>query len=245
MLRTLIFETFVQDTLKFEGGKIIPAGTSFPLFTSSDTEIGNRVTDIHEEPVIKFFMKSRASGFLFDYLQLPSNSFFAFSVKEPVRKNFYHPDFDLLLCEADKPKFSTAIQFKRVKVIAKNDDEDKVNKLESVGEVVTQANIQRNEYGFHQNYLALIIQTFGENRTSQNVLFRHPSEQTFKEIYDFPQRDTVHEDVGIIFIKITQPTTKDYREKVSVGVCFDRLANRLSQTDNLTNRITEFIHSYK
>ena len=245
MLRRLIFETVVLDTLKFQGGKIIPAGTSYPLFTPNDTEIGNHITELYEEPILQFFMNSQASGYLFDRLQLPLNSFFAFSVKEPVRKNFNHPDFDLLLWEADKPKFSTAIQCKRVKVTAINEHKDKVNKLDGVEQLVKQANIQRNEYGFHQNYLMIIIQTLGEKRTNQNVLFRHPSEETFKEIYSFPEREKVHDDVGIIFIKITQPTTKDYTEKVSVGICFDRLANRLSQSDNLTNRITDFIKTYE
>lgn len=245
MLRNLIFETIVQDRLKLEKGKIIPAGTTFPLFTSSDDETGNRVIDEYEEPIMRFFMNSKAIGFLLNNLQLPPNSFFAFSVRKPVSRNSEHPDFDLIICDANKPAFSTAIQCKRVKVTSVNESEDKINKLEKIGQVVKQANIQRKEYGFHQNYLAIIIQTLGENRTNQNVLFRHPSKQSFKEIYEFPDREKVHEDVGIIFIKITQPTSKSYEEKVSIGVCFDKLANRLTQTDNLTNRITNLIETYK
>lgn len=124
-----------------------------------------------------------------------------------------------------------------------NNDKDKVSKLESVAQVVKQARIQREEYGFHQNYIALFIQTFGRNREQQNVLFRGPGSETFREIYDFPQRDSVHEDVGIIFIKITQPTGTDFREKGSIGICVDKVAGRLTQSTYLTERISELVRS--
>ena len=241
MKTTLSFETIVHDRIYFDGGKIIPDSNSYPLFTTDDTETENCVTDTNEEAILKFFMASSAVGFLFNHLRLPPNSFFAFSVEEPVRINSNHPDFDLIICEPDKPEFSTAIQCKRVKVFAQNEYKDKVNKLGSVGQIVKQANIQREKYGFHQNYLAIIIQTFGKNRVNENALFRNSTNQTFQEIYEFPQRESVHPDVGIIFIRITQPTGRNYEDQSSIGVCFDRLANRLPQTDNLTNRIKDLV----
>ncbi|MFM9903635.1 MAG: hypothetical protein ACKVQJ_03580 [Pyrinomonadaceae bacterium] len=121
------------------------------------------------------------------------------------------------------------------------DSKDKVNKLGGIGKVVKQARIQREEYGFHQNYIALFIQTFDRDRVKANILFSGLSEETFKEIYDFPQRDSVHEDVGIIFIKITQPTGTDYREKGSIGVCVDKAAGKLTQTSALTGQLSDLM----
>lgn len=219
---TLAFETAVFDRLHLPGGQVIPAGKSFEMFLPSDGGIENDVTEIDEESLLKFFMSSPGSQLLFKRLDLPPNSRIAFSVREPIQRNINHPDFDLVICNPRSPHLTTAIQCKRVKVTAINDDKDKVNKLEGVGQVVKQARIQREEYGFHQNYIALFIQTFGRNREKQNVLFRGPRDETFQEIYDFPQRDSVHEDVGIIFIKITQPTGTDFREKGSIGICRER-----------------------
>lgn len=240
---TLAFETVVFDRLHLPGGQVIPAGKSFEMFLPSDGGIENDVTEIDEESLLKFFMSSPGSQLLFKRLDLPPNSRIAFSVREPIQRNINHPDFDLVICNPRSPHLTTAIQCKRVKVTAINDDKDKVNKLEGVGQVVKQARIQREEYGFHQNYIALFIQTFGRNREKKNVLFRGPSNETFQEIYDFPQRDSIHEDVGIIFIKITQPTGTDFREKGSIGICVDKAAGKLTQSTSLTERIAELMRS--
>ena len=243
MRLTLAFETVVFDRLHLPGGQVIPAGKSFELFRPTDSGIENDVTKVDEEAILRFFMASPGAPRLFKRLGVPQNPFFAFSVKEPVRKNPHHPDFDLIICEPDKPHLATAIQCKRVKVTTVTDGKDKVNKLEGVGGVVKQARIQREEYGFHQNYIALIIQTFDRDREKNNILFSGLSDDTFHEIYDFPQRDSVHEDVGIIFIQITQPTGTDYTEKGNIGICLDKSAGRLTQTAILTERISEFVRT--
>jgi hypothetical protein len=242
MKTTLIFETIVQDCINFEGGKVIPKGSKFPLFLPTDTGvIENDVRNLTEEEIIKFFMASNASKFLFENLEMPFDSFFDFSVIDPIRHNPKHPDFDLVVCDFERPELTTAIQCKRVKVLAESEGEDRVNKLEDIGSVVKQSRIQRDYYGFHQNYIMIIIETSGRNRTNQNSFFRGPTEKTFKEIYEFPYRESVHEDVGIIIVKITQPTGRSYEKQVSIGVCFDKLAKRLDQSAELTNRIKELI----
>lgn len=240
---TLAFETVVFDRLHLCGGQVIPAGTSFELFRPTDSGIENDVTAVGEDALVRFLMSSPAARLFFQKLGVPPNSFFEYSVRNPLLKNPSHPDFDLIVCPLGRPDLTTALQCKRVKVTAVNNDTDKVNKLESVAQVVKQARIQREEYGFHQNYIVLFIQTFGRSRETQNVLFRGPSDTTLGEIYDFPQRDSVHEDVGIIFIKVTQPTGTDFREKGSIGICVDKVAGRLTQSASLTNRIAEFLKS--
>lgn len=46
-----------------------------------------------------------------------------------------------------------------------------------------------------------------------------------------------HYVVGIVFIEISQPTGKNFKEMAVVGICIEREASRLDQSTNLTNRI--------
>lgn len=115
---SIAFETVVFDRLHLAGGQVIPAGTSFELFRPTDSGIQNDVTKVGEEALVKFLMSSPGVGLLFNKLGVPSNSFFACSVREPVRKSVHHPDFDLIICPYGQPNLATAIQCKRVKVSA-------------------------------------------------------------------------------------------------------------------------------
>ena len=77
----------------------------------------------------------------------------------------------------------------------------------------------------------------GSKKLNYNILFRGCNQETFQKIYEFPDRERVHNDVGIVFIEISQPTGKNFNEMAVVGICIEREASRLDQSTNLTNRI--------
>src|SRR2546425_5381704 len=89
---------------------------------------------------------------------------------------------------------------------------------------VKQANFQRRNLGFHRNYLMIIIETYGRSRSTNNVLFRGPTNETWHEIYQFPWRENLDSDIGIIFVKVTQPTGKTFNTMSLVGVCLNKEA---------------------
>lgn len=126
-----------------------------------------------------------------------------------------------------------------VKAFDQTDDD--VNKLGDIKKVVLQANHQRHKLGFHRNYMAIVVEAYGRKRIDSNILFRGANQETFKRVYEFPQRETLHADVGVVFIDITQPTGRSVDEMAVVGVCVDREAEQLDQTPNLTNRINELM----
>ena len=152
--------------------------------------------------------------------------------------------FDLLICEGNRPDLAIGIQCKRVKVTALSQQDDQSNKLPDITDGIKQINLQREKLGFHRNYLMIVIETFGRNRSDSTVLFRGPAPETMKEIYEFQHREGLHADVGIIFVTVTQPTGKSFAGMSVIGVCVDQEATRLDQTDQLTNRIHE-IHGPK
>jgi hypothetical protein len=57
----------------------------------------------------------------------------------------------------------------------------------------------------------------------------------------FPGRAELHDDVGILFIEIVQPSRLSIDRQATVRVCVYRRAERRDQHDAVTNRIREIM----
>ncbi len=235
----LVFDCINSDTLIINAGQTISANESFHLFQRNDDGIEDKITDESEEQILKWLMSSNGGQLLLDKLYLSRNTFFQFSVRNPVVENPKHSDVDLILCEPEFPQFSVGIQCKRVKIESLNERQDEVNKLPDIKKAVVQVNKQRENLGFHRNYLLIISQIFGRNFINENAIARKARPETRRRIYEFPQRESLHEDVGIIFIEIGQPTGKSFRKQVNICLRIDKEANKIDQLPSLTNRIKE------
>ena len=245
MITTLNFKTVWIDTVDFSAGQLVPAGTEIDFFTDRDAPAGVPVIKEMETAIIRWLLGSKGRNLLLELLGLPLDSYTETAVGVPVIDDpqMKPGDLDLLICPHGRPDMSVAIQCKRVTVEVEGDDSDQIRKLGDTKDVVWQANKQRKRYGFHQNYLAIIIQSFVARRCSSEVILRGITPESLKRIYEFNYRDKVHDDVGIIFIDVTQPTWQSVDRMARVGVCVDREAKLLSQSDWLTNRIEEWLLS--
>jgi hypothetical protein len=238
MREYLVFDCMCTDSLSFNSREFSP-DKSYKLFTPKDEGIEDKVTNEDEEQILKWLMSTKGRNLLLNKLQLSQNALMSFSVRKPVVENPKYSDIDLILCESEFPELSIGIQCKRVKIESLNENQDEINKLPDIKKAVVQVNKQRENLGFHRNYLVIIGQIFGRKFSHENTLFRKARPETRQRIYDFPQRESLHEDVGIIFIEIGQPTGKSYTKQVNICICIDKEAARLDQTANLTNRIKE------
>lgn len=193
MKNYLVFDCVNSDRLYFNAEQSIRAGESFQLFTTEDNgDIEDKVTDQSEEQILQCLMSSRGGDFLLDKLQLSRNVLQAFSIRNPIVENPNHSDVDLILCEPEFPQYSIGIQCKLVKIISLNEKEDELNKLPNIKKAVVQTNKQRENLGFHRNYLLIISQIFGRKFTKENAIFRKARPETSHKIYDFPQRESLH-----------------------------------------------------
>jgi hypothetical protein len=245
MRKVLAFKTVVVNTLAFRKGQSIRAGEGFDLYGNYGDSDDDDVTGERESEILKWLMGSSFRNLLLSELGVGNDVFVGHDVVRPVIENPQAKpgDIDLLICDGYRAAQAIAFQCKRVKVKAINQDDDNVNKLSDITGGVKQANFQRNALGFHRNYLVILIESHGSKRSGNNVFFRGPNQESFKAIYEFPMRESLHCDVGVIFIEISQPTGKSFRQMVLVGVCIDKEAVRLDQTQGLTNRIGELIRS--
>jgi len=245
MRKYLEFKVTAVDTLAFSKGETLRAGESRSLYGNYEGLNEDDVTAERESDILKWLMASSFRDLLLSELEVGGDAFIAHDVVRPIIENSQGKpgDIDLLICDGGRASQAIAIQCKRVKVTALNQDHDNLNKLSDISGGVKQANFQRNNLGFHRNYLLVLIEAYGKKRSASNALFRGPNRQTFKEIYEFPMRESLHDDVGVIFVEISQPTGKSFRNMVVVGVCIDKEAAHLEQTTSLTNRIGELIRN--
>ena len=240
--KVLAFKTIVADDLRLEAGTVIPAGSMFPFFTDYDSVNDEPVTGVHESEILKHLFQSSARRLILHELGVTTDARIYFDVRSPVVQQGEKPgDIDVVICPNARADIAIGLQCKRVKIEALSQDEDRVNKLPDIRAAVKQTNLQRANFGFHKNYLVIVIQGYGKLRTNSNVVFRGPTSETFKQVYEFPQRESLHGDAGVLFIQIIQPTGKTYRRMYEIGVCLDKEAKPLVQTAKLTNRIKEMM----
>jgi hypothetical protein len=242
--KVLEFKVIAVDDIRLEAGTTLAAGAKLSTFTDYGDLNGDVVTSVDEPTIMRHLLSSSARGLILNELRISHYAAIWYEVKEPVVERGDKPgDIDVLICDQGLAAKAIGLQCKRVKIEALNQEKDKANKLSDLAGGVRQVNLQRNNLGFHRNYLVIIIQTFGPLRSQSNVLFRGPTHETFKKVYEFDQRESLHEDAGILFIEITQPTRKSYQRMYEIGVCLDKEAKLLEQMPRLTNRIRELIRT--
>jgi len=101
---------------------------------------------------------------------------------------------------------------------------------------IKQANAYR-ELGFYQTYLLIILLDDGRAMTAPNTMFRYGKDDTLESIYSIPWQEPLHEDVGIVYVKVNQTTGKSINLTGGIGFCIDKKARLVEQHANITTGI--------
>jgi len=211
--------------------------TTYSFFTESDSR-DSTVTGMTEETAIKWLISNPhfRNAFISDFFDNPSAIKEFYGLQRPFTDpNKVPGDIDLLLVDPFQPQYSIAFECKRVKAIS-TDTGSKVNNVQAIKKCVRQANAYR-ELGFYQTYLTIILLDDGRAMTTPNTMFRYGNSPAIECIYNIPWQEPLHEDVGIIYIKVNQTTGKSIELSGSVGFCIDKTANYLEQTTKMTSQI--------
>jgi len=248
----LIFRFLCFDTRRFAAGITLP--TTIPVFEdptkvrpriSNEPEPDN-LTHRLEDPVIRWILASPARPLLFAAFGVPESSFAACRVAKPLIQDSQQKpgDIDLFLCQPSSSWQSVAVQAKAVKVQAISWEEDKVNRLPDLAGAVIQANRTRN-LGFHRTYLLALILCDAQERRHHNIPGRRATERTFYRIWEFPGREDLQEDVGLVFVEIIQPTIRAADFMATVAVAVARPASPMEQRATLTDKVNELLGTSK
>lgn len=243
MKRMLTFRTIAYYTNKISSGV-----TSCSYFEDNAIESEESVTINPEKAIVCWLISN-------DLVRHAILEEFVGSVNYDIYPNVQQPiitepgkkpgDIDILLCNKDTPNKAIAIECKRVKVLVQNDGKQKVNKIQEIGNGITQANGLQS-MGFHQSYLLLLVVVDARLKMAEgNIFFKYGNQKETSAIYEVPMDSSLHHDVGVAYIEIIQPTGKEINKMGQVGICVDKRAIQLEQSSRLTERIRNYLNQFK
>ncbi|MFO1076690.1 MAG: hypothetical protein U1E73_03080 [Planctomycetota bacterium] len=238
----------MRKVLEFEGVLThVPvsrfADGSLTFFGDDCTADAPSVSEIHESPILAWILGQGAvRSLLTRKMCVDSQSQDFLGIAGPVieKPTAVPGDVDWLAIPPGHPEVSIAVECKRVKVVPTANGRDRVNKIPSLGRGVVQANGLAG-LGFHRCFLMVIVEADGRTRTEFGHPFRGATHETFRQIYDFPQRESLHEDVGVVFVEVVQPSGRSIDELAYVAVCVDRDAKPREQSPRVTSRIRSLL----
>ncbi len=232
------FNWRAYDTIRYP----LPAGP-ISLFTDEAPYCPDRVTAKGEAEILTWLLGTPpARDLLFTNLDLPAATYAQTSITEPIldRRPRRKPgDLDMVLVpHPSDPSRAISIQAKRVKVQAISTYRDDVSNrhLGNLTDLIEQANGSR-ELGFHLNYAMVVVEIDGMQRSGFNFLARTTTEGQFNRIYHRAWDSPLHEDVGLIFVEISQPTGADIDTTGFIAISVDKRARPLEQPSYLTTKV--------
>jgi hypothetical protein len=205
-----------------------------------------KVTDIPEKELIRWLLLFQPARELwFGELGFPPWAFYKPEVVEP----FYpkgQGDLDLILCKPNSPHEAAAVECKRVKIVVEDPEHHALNRLTDTREGVRQANRVHNRFGFAQTYLAVLTSVEASAQEDTNVPCRgidaaatpdFGQTKTFRRIVEFPGRDDLNSEIGIVFVEVVQPSGLSIDQRVTLRVCVHQLAQYREQSSAATNQM--------
>ncbi|MFY7996978.1 MAG: hypothetical protein ACOVSW_00075 [Candidatus Kapaibacteriota bacterium] len=174
-------------------------------------------------------------------LNLAENSW---SVLNRINPDFTHGsklpgDFDILICEPDKFDKTVAIEVKAIR-----EQEGRPKRLSKLKHACEQAE-GLLAMGFHQVYLAVVVEFYGrEDTVSQNTLTRqsHRELAYLENIEEFLQQFRLSNSIGVLVIGIVQLGGLDYKNMGRVTIDKIRQAeSRISQSERATEIVKGFV----
>jgi hypothetical protein len=221
---------------------IINNKTVYELFKDVN-ETQESITSINEAEVVKWLFGK--NGFLDffceDFFSKPQNTKSFFTLTDPFTvKNEKPGDIDLLIVDPEEPHKSIAFECKRIKIETLENQETKINGLRNLELGINQVN-NYLKLGFHQTYLMIIILDDCKNTKSENVMLRSSQFNEESSRYKLKWPIPLKSEIGVILVRITQQTKKNFKFMCGFGIHISKRASQLIQNHNLTNKINKYL----
>jgi hypothetical protein len=236
MNRILYFKNTMMDSVP------ITNALSYTFFEDT-TEDQASVTTLVENEALRWIIAHPFinTDFAREFFPTASRPDFHLNLVEPFTQPHLKPgDIDLLLINPTDPSKTIAFECKRVKIISTAEGPPKVNGAKQLAASVHQVNAYR-KLGFHQIYLLIILLDDGRRHSAPNIMFHYATGRQVDEIFSIPWLADLHEDIGVIYLRINQMTGKHINHSHSIGYCIDKPAARRDQPFELTAQVQHIL----
>jgi hypothetical protein len=230
----------VYDTFSAPPGAVLEKARLFAGEGPASDEI---VSNTQEMDIVKWLLHNPIPReLLLEELGLPIGTYAQAGIIEPLlERNRTAPPGDLDLLLVPDVANAISVQVKRIPIIAESTEKDRTagkGRLGNITRLVKQANGSR-DIGFHLNYGMIVTEVYGVERSDYSFAFRGSSPGMFQRVYHMTWDQSIHDEVGVIFVEIVQPTRTCVDRAGVVAVCVDRRAKPLTQPASLTARVRQ------
>lgn len=234
MKTTLLFKYQTYDS------RIILSGQEQEgSFFTNEQQLGASETIKAEPQLVEWLFNNNAfKEMLFEELFFKSPLNFLLQVEKRLLLPNYRKAGDLDAILYDNNNELTGIEFKRVKAVVWNDDDNSINKIDGISDGVFQVN-RLIDMGIHQCYLAILIIVDGRAKTNNNSFFRGLTNEMFSRVYNFDYREKLKDSAGLMFIELVQTTGAPLHERGTIGICIEKYAHPQEQSKEITTRFKE------
>ena len=212
--------------------EILPSKDSIDFFAERFEGSPSDTKRIEQVLVRWLFTRSAAKDMFYTALGLDDNPILKFEISKP----FSEREFDVLCWNQGTPNKAIAIECKRTKIKKESFQNNDITGLQKLSEGIIQAD-KLLEIGFYKTYLLIMTVVDGRERTMYNQLSRGANEIQFNKIIDFPNRDELHNDVGLVFVEIVQTTDAPLSKTGFISVSIAQSPTPQTQKRKITEKI--------
>ena len=234
------FKYVISDTLFLPMNEQLQE--SYLLFQNGINASLEKIIRQEEKKIIQWLIHNENFKYLlFEHLELHSEPFISLETIEPIFSNISEGEIDIIIIPKDSSTNTISIECKRIVEKIGNDGELIFNR-KYIEKISSQAN--RNfDLGFNKNYVCFIIEVDCREPLETNVLFQSSSDNTLKTVANFPGRDKLKNEIGIIIVEIVQLTNKSFKNtsKISLGIL--KQSTEQEQPKELTKKINILLNN--
>ncbi|WP_299714354.1 hypothetical protein [uncultured Tenacibaculum sp.] len=148
-------------------------------------------------------------------------------------------DIDAVLIPKSNPEHSVIIEFKRIKINTLENNEVKIHKLSQARNKGFSQIKKLRKFNYFKTFLGIIIEEDSRNVKDKNTLTRASNDKYINQIYNINKDDSLEDKAGLLFLKITQPTGKNFKSFFKFSICLDKEAKEVNQDHETTKRIID------
>lgn len=229
----------IWRTLTYDAAQI--TGPTTNLFQEDEKTNFKAVTAFTERDILDFlFSKYGLHHLLLDAIGISKSNFkLKKDVRQPLiaNQNEKPGDLDIVLFNSDSIHKAIGIEAKCVKVRTLKDGKIVLNKEHNITKGITQVNSYL-QIGFHRTILLMILLDDGQHNKGYNQFFRDTDLSVSKKLFNQNILKNLHQDIGLIYLKVNQITGKSIFQSCKISVLVEREAKGKKQKASKTEKLT-------
>jgi hypothetical protein len=149
-------------------------------------------------------------------------------------------DIDVLIIPKDNESETIAIEVKYFKSETRLNKESFVNKADKIFKASKQVNSYL-KFGFHKVFFVVVLIDDARNEDTPNTILRRTKNDKIDQVFWHNDYSDVSDEIGIVFIGLTQTMNKSYNLSISAKIKTKRVCKSRGQSLGTTDKIKKLL----